>query len=263
MRYACIDRSRDHYPVRMMCRLLRVSPSGYYAWRRRPESPRITSDRHLMAEIRRVHQDSNGVYGSPRVHAELIANGVSVGRHKVARLMRLARLRGCPKRRFRVTTQRDPSHLVAKNLLKQDFAADAPNKRWAADITYIPTHQGWTYLATVMDLYARRIVGWATSTRIDTALVSQALHKAIKERQPGEGLMHHSDRGSQYASKEYRKTLGLFKMKCSMSRKGNCWDNAPMERFFSSLKSEWLKDTIFPSHEAATVSGAARAGLFD
>jgi len=152
MKYACIDHRRDRYPVRLMCRLLKVSASGYYAWRARPESPQAKSDRTLMAEIRRIHQDSKGVYGSPRVHAELVSNGIPVGRHKVARLMRLARLRGCPKRRFRVTTQRDPSHAVAKNLLKQNFAADAHDQCWAADITYISTQEGWLYLAVVMDL---------------------------------------------------------------------------------------------------------------
>lgn len=146
MKYACIDRRRDRYPVRLMCRLLKVSASGYYAWRRRPESPRAKRDCELMAKIRRVHAVSKGVYGSPRVHAELVAEGIGVGRHKVARLMRLERLRGCPKRRFRVTTQREPAHPVAKNLLRQDFKAEAPNQRWAADITYISTAQGWLYL---------------------------------------------------------------------------------------------------------------------
>ena len=153
-----------------------------------------------------------------------------------------------------VITDSNHTMPVAENILNRDFKTDAPNPKCVADITYIPTHQGWTYLATVMDLYARRIVGWATSKRIDTALISEALHKAVKDRQPGKGLLHHSDRGSQYASKSYRKTLNLFQMKCSMSRKGNCWDNAPMERFFSSLKSEWLRDKIFPTHEAATTA---------
>ena len=144
MKYACIDRRRDRYPVRMMCRVLRVSASGYYAWRTRPESARATRDRALMPKIRRVHDVSKGVYGGPRVHAELVAAGVHVGRHKVARLMRLERLRGCPKRRFRVTTQRDPAHPVAKNLLKQNFTAEAPNQRWAADITYSAPRPGWS-----------------------------------------------------------------------------------------------------------------------
>jgi transposase InsO family protein len=167
-------------------------------------------------------------------------------------IMKEKGLRSTRGRKFVVTTDSNHTMHVAENILAQNFEADAPDQKWVADITYIPTHQGWTYLATVMDLYARRIVGWATSKHIDTALISEALHKAIKERQPGEGLLHHSDRGSQYASKEYRKTLNLFKMKCSMSRKGNCWDNASMERFCSSLKSEWLCDKIFPTHEAAT-----------
>ena len=153
----------------MMCGLLNVSRSGYYAWRARPESPRTKRDRALMSKIRRIHgpsqegTKSDGVYGSPRIQAELVAAGVRVGRHKVARLMRLERLRGCPKRRFRVTTQRDPSHAVARNLLKRNFSADAPNQRWASDITYISTHEGWLYLAVVMDLYSRRIVGWSMS----------------------------------------------------------------------------------------------------
>ncbi len=222
MKYACIDRRRDGYPVCMMCRLLRVSASGYYAWRTRSESSRTKSDRELMKEIRRIHQDSKGVYGSPRVHAELVAEGVKVGRHKVAGLMRLQRLRGCPKRRFRVTTQRDPSHPVAKNLLKQDFTADAPNQRWVADITYIPTHQGWLYLAVVMDLYSRRIVGWSMSRWMDRRLVLDALRMAIDARRPEGPLIHHSDRGSQYTSDDFRDELAKYGIDCSMSGSGNC-----------------------------------------
>lgn len=166
MKYACIDRRRDHYPVRMMCRLLCVSASGYYAWRTRPESARTRQDRELVPKIRKIFAVSKGVYGSPRVHAELVAEGVTAGRNKVARLMRLERLRGCPKRRFRVTTQRDPAHPVAKNLLKRNFEALEPNQRWASDITYISTKQGWLYLAVVMDLFSRRIVGWSMSQRM-------------------------------------------------------------------------------------------------
>jgi len=210
-----------------------------------------------MAEIRRVHQDSNGVYGSPRVHAELIANGVSVGRHKVARLMRLARLRGCPKRRFRVTTQRDPSHLVAKNLLKQDFAADAPNKRWAADITYIPTHQGWLYLAVVMDLYSRRIVGWSMSRWLSRRIVLAALRMAINARQPEGPLIHHSDRGGQYTSGDFRNELARHGIDCSMSSSGNCYDNAAVESFFGLLKRERVNRVRYRTREEA------RADLFE
>jgi transposase InsO family protein len=181
----------------MMCCLLEVSASGYYAWRTRPESSRLKSDRTLMTEIRRVHQDSKGVYGSPRIHAELVSRGIRVGRHRVAHLMRQAKLRGCPKRRFRVTIQRDPSHPVAKNLLKQNFKAKGPNQRWAADITYISTREGWLYLAVVMDLYSRRIVGWSMSRWMSRRIVLSALRMAIDARDPDGALIHHSDLGAQ------------------------------------------------------------------
>ncbi len=257
MKYACIDHRRDRYPVRLMCRLLRVSASGYYAWRARPESSRTKSDRALMVEIRRVHQDSKGVYGSPRVHAELVAEGIRVGRHKVARLMRLARLRGCPRRRFRVTTQRDPAHAVAKNLLKQNFAAEAPNQRWVADITYIPTHQGWLYLAVVMDLYSRRIVGWSMSRWMSRRIVLAALRMAIGARQPEGSLIHHSDQGSQYTSDDFRDELARHGIDCSMSGAGNCYDNAAMESFFGLLKRERVNRVRYRTRDEA------RADVFD
>jgi len=161
MRYQSIDRRRYLYPVRMMCRLLKVSRSGYYAWRARPESVRDKTDRQLTGVIRRIHAESKGTYGSPRIRAELRSQGLDYGRHKIARLMRLARLKGCPSRHFKVTTQSDPSHPVAANLIKQDFTADSTDQRWASDTTYISTQQGWLYLAVVMDLYSRRIVGWS------------------------------------------------------------------------------------------------------
>ena len=154
MRYACIDRRRDHYPIRLMCRLLGVAASGYYAWRRRPESTRVQRNRELLEKVKSIHKASKGVYGSPRAHAELVVEGVEVGRHKVAQLMRLARLKGCPKRRYRTTTQRDPSHRVAHNLLKQDFTANGPDQRWASVVTYIATRQGWLYLTVRMDLFS-------------------------------------------------------------------------------------------------------------
>ncbi len=228
MKYACIDRRRDRYPVRMMCRLLKVSRSGYYAWCGRPESARAKFDRELMPKIRRVYQQSKGVYGSPRVHAELVAEGVDVGRHKVARLMRLERLRGCPKRRFRATTQRDPTHPVAKNLLKQDFATDAPNRRWAADITCISTHQGWLYLAVVMDLYSRRIVGWSMSRWMSRHIVVDALRMAIDARQPKGSLIHHSDCGGQYTSDDFRDELAKHGIVCSLSSSGTVTTTPPL-----------------------------------
>ncbi len=240
-----------------MCRLVRVSASGYDAWRTRPESSRTQSDRTLMGEIRGAHQDSKGVYGSPRTHAELVAKGIHAGRHKVARLMRLARLRGCPKRRFRVTTQRDPSHPVAKNLLKQNFAADAPNRRWAADITYIPTHQGWLYLAVVMDLYSRRIVGWSMSRWMSRRIVLAALRMAIDAREPEGALIHHSDRGAQYTSDDFRNALARHGIECSMSSSGNCYDNAVVESFFGLLKRERVNRVRYRTREEA------RADLFE
>jgi len=257
VRYACIDRRRHRYSVRMMCRLLRVSRSGYYAWRTRPESPRTKSDRALIPEIRRAHQDSKGVYGSPRVHAELVAKGICVGRHKVARLMRLQRIRGCPRRRFRVTTQRDPSHPVARNLLKQNFSTDAPNRRWAADITYISTGEGWLYLAVVMDLYSRRIVGWSMSRWMSRRIVVAALRMAIDARQPEGALIHHSDRGSQYTSDDFRDELAKHGIDCSMSGSGNCYDNAAVESFFGLLKRERVNRVRYRTRDEA------RADVFD
>ncbi len=257
MRYACIDRRRDRYPVGLMCRLLGVSASGYYAWRRRPESARAQRDRELLVKIRRIHEASKGVYGSPRVQAELVAEGMRVGRHKVARLMRLERLRGCPKRRFRATTQRDPTHRVAQNLLKQNFAADGPNRRWAGDITYIATHQGWLYLAVVMDLYSRRIVGWSMSRRMSRRLVVDALRMAVEARRPVGPLVHHSDRGGQYSSDDFRDELATHGIECSMSSAGNCYDNAVVESFFGLLKRERVNRVSYRTQEAA------RADLFE
>jgi len=257
MRYACIDRRRNDYPVRLMCRLLGISASGYYAWRQRPESARAERDRSLLAKIRRVHEASKGVYGSPRVHAELIAQGVRVGRHKVAQLMRSARLRGCPKRRFRLTTQRERSHPVAKNLLKQDFTAKAPNQRWAGDITYIPTRQGWLYLAVVIDLYSRRIVGWSMNRWSSRHLVVDALRMAVEARRPTGPLIHHSDRGGQYSSDDFRNELARNGIDCSMSSTGNCYDNAVVESFFGVLKRERVIRVRYRNRDEA------RADLFE
>ena len=251
MKYACIDRRRDHYPVRMMCRLLGVSASGYYAWRTRPESTRTRQDRELMPKIKRIFAASKGVYGSPRVHAELVAEGVTAGRNKIARLMRLERLRGCPKRRFRATTQRDPTHPVAKNLLKQNFKAREPNQRWAADMTYISTKQGWLYLAVVMDLFSRRIVGWSMSQRMGRHLVIGALRMAIDARRPDGPLVHHSDRGAQYTSDDFRKELARNGIECSMSAAANCYDNAVVESFFGVLKRERVNRVRYRTREEA------------
>ena len=220
MRYTCIDRRRNQYPVRMMCRLLAVSRSGYYAWRIRPESQRAKTDRELTELIRQIHSDSDGVYGAVKITAELNEQGYPCGRHKVARLMRIAGLRGCPKTTFKVTTQRDPKHAVADNLLAQDFTAEGPNERWSSDITYIKTRQGWLYLAVVMDLYSRRIVGWSMSRWISRHLVIDALNMAVQQRLPGDGLIHHSDRGSQYTSDDFRDELKTNEIRVQHERPG-------------------------------------------
>ena len=240
-----------------MCRLLNVSASGYYAWRVRPESERVQRDRQLLKKIRHIHEESKGVYGSPRVHAELMAEGVHVGRHKVAHLMCSALLKGCPKRRYRTTTQRDPTHRVAHNLLKQDFAADGPDQRWAGDITYISTHQGWLYLAVVMDLFSRRIVGWSMNSWMSRHLVVDALRMAVDVRQPTGQLIHHSDRGSQYSSDDFRNELDKHGITPSMSSTGNCYDNAVVESFFGVLKRERVNRVRYRTREEA------RADLFE
>ncbi len=257
MRYRCIHRRRSQYPVVMMCRVLKVSRSGYYTWRVRPESQRAKTDREVTQAIERLHTASKGIYGSPKITADLRDEGYRHGRHKVARLMRIAGLKGCPKQRFRVTTQRDPSHPVAKNLLYQDFTAEAPNQRWAADITYISTNQGWLYLAVVMDLYSRRIVGWSMSRWINRHLVIDALYMAIGARRPGAELIHHSDRGSQYTSDDFRDELLKHGIDCSMSGRGNCYDNAVVESFFGLMKREWVNRVRYRTR------AEARADVFE
>jgi len=241
----------------MMCRVLRVSRSGYYAWRVRPESERARTDRELTGVIRRVHADSKGVYGSPKMVAELKETGYPVGQRRVARLMRLAGLRGCPQRRFKVTTRAEPSHPVAENLLQQDFTAAAANQYWASDITYIATRQGWLYLAVVMDLYSRRIVGWSMGERISRHLVIDALRMAIAARRPERVLIHHSDRGSQYTSDDFREELEKHGIQCSMSGRGNCYDNAVVESFFGLLKRERVNRTRYRTRDEA------RADVFE
>jgi putative transposase len=235
----------------MMCRLLQVSRSGYYAWRVRPESRRAKTDRELTELIRQIHTDSDGVYGAAKITAELNEQGYPCGRHKVARLMRLAGLRGCPKTTFKVTTQRDPKHPVADNLLEQDFTAEGPNERWASDITYIKTRQGWLYLAVVLDLYSRRVVGWSMSRWISRHLVLDALTMAVQQRLPDDGLIHHSDRGSQYTSDDFRDELEMHKIQCSMSGRGNCYDNAVVESFFGLLKRERVNRNYYLTRDDA------------
>lgn len=233
-----------------MCRVLQVSPSGYYAWRRRPAASDF-ADAALLTEIKAVYVESKRRYGSPRVHHRLRQHGIRCGQKRVARLMREHGLRA--RRRRRATTTTDSNHTlpVAENVLERHFEVQVPNARWAADITYIWTQQGWLYLAVVMDLFSRRIVGWAMQETLHRSLVLSALEMALVARQPAPGLLHHSDRGSQYASGDYQELLEQAGCTCSMSRKGNCWDNAPVESFFSTLKMELVHERRYQSWQQA------------
>jgi len=251
MRFCFIHDQRATFPVRVMCKMLDVSASGYYAWRGRPESMRTAANRQLIEEIRRVYGDSRGRYGSPRVHAALRAEGRQIGRNRVARLMHHHGICARQKRRFCRTTDSSHDFPLAPNLLGRRFTASAPDRVWLADITYIPTAEGWLYLAVVLDMFSRRVVGWAMDERITQELTLNALRMAIATRRPRPGLLHHSDRGSQYASNDYRKLLKQFYMTQSMSRKGNCWDNAPMESFFKTLKVERIYRLRYSSRDQA------------
>ena len=257
MRFEFIQAQKAHFPVEFMCEQLEVSRSGYYAWAERPESMRQQQDKQLAQEVQKAHRDSRGTYGSPRVHAELQAQGRKVSRKRVARLMGEQQLEARRKRRTVRTTDSNHSHPVAPNVLERDFSPDQPNSTWATDITYVWTGEGWLYLAVVLDLFSRRVVGWSMSQHIDTQLVLGALEMALEGREPPRGLIHHSDRGSQYASAEYRQVLASRGIQCSMSRKGNCWDNAVVESFFSSLKQELVYTTHFDTRHQA------RSALFE
>jgi putative transposase len=250
--FGVIAEEKAHYPVRMLCAVLGVSASGFYAWRGRPLiTPRVRANQVLRARIRAIHAASAGRYGSPRVHAALRATGERLGRNRVIRVMRAEQLRGRPRRRFRVTTQADPAAAPAPNHLKQTFHARAANRVWTADITAVATGEGWLYLAVLLDLWSRRIVGWAMRDTLATELVCSAWHMAVARRQPAPGLVHHSDRGCQYTSDQYQTLLRAHGVRCSMSRRGNCWDNAPTESFFRTLKVE-LDARACPTRAAAT-----------
>ena len=255
MTFAFILAEKAHYPVRTMCDVLGVSPSGYYAWRGRPLiTPQVRANRALGARIRAIHAASRGRYGSPRVHHALQAEGERLGRNRVIRVMRAEQLRGRPHRRFRMTTQADPAAAPAPNLLNQVFRAAAPNQVWTADITAMPTREGWLYLAILLDLYSRRVVGWAVRPTLETELVCVAWHMASGRRQPGAGLIHHSDRGCQYTSDRYQALLRTHQVTCSMSRRGNCFDNAPTESFFRTLKVEIDTACDWGTRRAATAA---------
>jgi transposase InsO family protein len=257
VRYQFIEAHRDRWSVRLMCAVLGVSPGGYYGWRRRPPGPRQQRRDALVAAIKAVHAEAKARYGSPRIHAELAARGEPCCVNTVARLMHRHGVAAKTRRKFRCTTDSNHGRPVAENILARQFEPAAANRAWTADITYIPTGEGWLYLAAVEDLHSRRIVGWSMSERIDSRLVVDALEMAVARRLPGAGLVAHSDRGSQYASEHYQQLLASHGITCSMSRRGDCWDNAPMESFFASLKKELVHDAEFATR------AEARAALFE
>lgn len=247
MKFRLIDASKTFISIARSCRLLGVSQSGFYAWKNRPASSRQRQDMVLLAHIRNAFALSNETYGSPRMTADLREEGLAVGRRRVARLMRLNGLQARRKRRFKRTTDSHHALPVARNVIDRDFAADAPDEKWAVDISYVWTTEGWLYLAVVMDLYSRRIVGWSTSDRLKRDLALEALRRAVALRRPPAGLIHHSDRGSQYCSIDYRTELRRMGAVASMSGKGNCYDNAVVETFFKTIKSELVWRTSFAS----------------
>jgi transposase InsO family protein len=258
MTYRFIDQHKGRWPVRWLCAASEVSAAGYYAWRRSPRSAGQQRRDALLVEIRAVHAQFKARYGSPRIHAELVARGHACCVNTVVKLMRQAGIAAKTARKFRCTTT-DSSHdlPVADNLLDRQFDAAAPNESWVADITYIPTREGWLYLAAVEDLYSRRVVGWALAEHMESRLVVDALELAVQRRLPGEGLLAHSDRGSQYASEHYQRLLARYGITCSMSRRADCWDNAPMESFFASLKKELIHDADFATR------AEARSAIFE
>lgn len=257
MKYVCIKSQCREYPVRMMCRLLQVKASGFYAWRRRSMSQHAQDDERLKRQIGAVHAESDGVYGSPKVRDELLDNGEHVGKHRVARLMREMGLQGCQNKRYKITTDSEHSFKIAPDHLQRDFTATAPNQRWVADITYIRTGEGWLYLAVVLDLYSRAIVGWSMSERITRDLVLKALLTALCNRCPDGELLHHSDRGSQYASGDFQNLLKEHGIVCSMGSAGDCYDNAAMESFFGLLKRERVNRRRYRTRQQA------RTDVFD
>ena len=251
MRYRVIQEYDRRYPIRLMCRALAVSSAGYYAWRTRPESTRVGANRDLLTAIRQLHQDSRQTYGSPRIWRALRAQGHRVGEHRVARLMGHAGIRAKTVTKWRATTQSQHEFPVAANTLDRVFTVGAPNRVWAGDLTYIWTGEGWLYLAVLLDLYSRRVVGWAMGQRLIGALAEDELAMALANRQPRAGLLHHSDPGSQYAATSYLRLLNEYGLIPSMSRKGNCRDNACVESFFGTLKRELVYHRHYTTRDQA------------
>jgi len=257
MKYAFMNEWQKRFPLRWMAKILGVSTSGFAAWKKRLDSPREAEQNRLLRAIEDIHRASRKTYGSPRIWDQLKGLGFSVGKSRVERLMRENGIRAKMKKKFRVTTDSKHDHPVAENTLNRDFTPTRANQTWAGDITYVWTEEGWLYLAVIVDLFSRQIVGWAMNERITQDLTLSALRMALDRRQPGAGLIHHSDRGSQYAASAYRKVLSAHGIICSMSRRGNCWDNAVVESFFHTLKTELLY------HERLLTRAQARRLIFE
>ncbi len=261
MRYGFIRDPRTRWPVRVQCRVLKVSTSGYYAWTRRPSRAGSRRRARLRAAIGAVHAQSRRTYGSPRVHAALRRDGVRCCVNTVAKIMRQDGLKAKTQRKFKATTDSSHGLPVAANLLDRRFVQVRPNRAWVSDITYIPTDEGWLYLATELDLYSRRIVGWAMSDRMTSQWVIDALTMALEQRRPAAGLIHHSDRGSQYASRVFGRVLADHGMRCSMSRKGDVYDNAVAESFFGTLQTELV--SFAGDHGRYATRAAAKRAIFE
>jgi len=252
-----VEQEKARHHVATLCRVLGVSPSGYYAWCKRSRSARAQADERLLSQIQNIHERSRGTYGTPRVHAELRARGIRCGRKRVARLMGRAGLEGVHRRRYRTTTRQDPRAAAAPDLVKRDFTASGPDQLWVADMTYVTTGEGWLYLATVLDAWSRRVVGWAMGDRLGTELVIDALNMAVWNRRPTRGIVHHSDRGAQYTSLAFTKRCRDAGIATSMGSVGDAYDNALAEAFFATLETELLMRDSFATRKAA------RLALFD
>ena len=251
MRYRFIRDHREAFPVSPMCRVLEVGRSGFYAWLNRYESPISRENRWLATEIKTIHKESRQTYGSPRVHADLKDKGYTIGKHRVARLMREHGIVSRHRKKFRATTDSKHDHPVAENKLERQFNVSEPGQCWVSDITYIPTQEGWLYLAVTLDLFHRRVIGWAMDRWINRWLVMRALNMAIQNSNLKPGLIHHSDRGVQYACQDFQALLNIHGIECSMSRKGDCWDNAVAESFFHTLKVELVHDRNYKTRLSA------------
>jgi transposase InsO family protein len=257
VKYAFIDEHSEEFPVGLMCRVMGVSKSGYFAWCKRDESPREARKNALVVKIAQIHQGSRSTYGSPRVYRVLKGMGEKCSKGTVERLMRKHGIRSKVRRKYKATTDSNHPLPVAPNRVRRDFTAPAPNRLWVTDITYLWTDEGWLYLSAIVDVFTRKVVGWAMKDRLTLPLVTEALEMAIRRQRPQSGLVHHSDRGCQYAAHEYRKALRGYGMVASMSRRGQCWDNALMESFFHTLKTEHVY------HESFTTRTEARNSVFE